>query len=382
MEQRNRFGQLVRSRGFSLFFFILLFLSTWFVYGEICAAVRFTGQDAPGRWLLWLLVGLFTLYLLAWKSKSVSRLKRWMMYLGGLYLSFYLYWVLSLLLFRLLALLMEWIAPLGIWHVVGFSLSLVCALLSLLYGVIHAHTVVPVQYTVSVGDSGNACRMVLLSDVHLGMYNGAKHLAKVVDAVNAAQPDLVVLAGDLFDGAQAGAFFDQAAAAAEFRRIQARDGVVFATGNHDPATSDPEFRAFLRNANITLLNDCAFMLGALVVVGRNDALSVREPDRRRPLFTVTSGYQHCRPMVVVDHNPQGVDDAVALEADLVLCGHTHRGQMFPITLFTKWAYGTERFWGHHQLGKTHVIISAGCSVFQLPIRVGTDNEVVTVDLIY
>ena len=56
--------------------------------------------------------------------------------------------------------------------------------------------------------------------------------------------------------------------------------------------------------------------------------------------------------------------------------------MFPINLFTRWAYGTERFWGHHQLGKTHVIVSAGCGVFQLPVRVGTDNEVVSIDLIY
>ena len=74
--------------------------------------------------------------------------------------------------------------------------------------------------------------------------------------------------------------------------------------------------------------------------------------------------------------------ALSCGADLVLCGHTHRGQLFPVTLFTKWAYGAERFWGHHQLGKTHIIVSAGCSVFQLPVRVGTDNEVVSIDLLY
>ena len=69
-------------------------------------------------------------------------------------------------------------------------------------------------------------------------------------------------------------------------------------------------------------------------------------------------------------------------ADLVLCGHTHRGQMFPVTLFTQWAYGAKRFWGQHQFGQTHAIVSAGCGVFQLPIRLGTDNEVVSIDLVY
>lgn len=130
-----------------------------------------------------------------------------------------------------------------------------------------------------------------------------------------------------------------------------------------------------------MLHDCGLSLGRLVIFGRNDAISVREPDRRRPLQLVVSGYQHHHPMIVVDHNPQGADEAAACGADLVLCGHTHRGQMFPINLFTKWAYGTERFWGHHQLGRTHVIVSAGCSVFQLPVRIGTDNEVVTIDLL-
>ena len=131
-----------------------------------------------------------------------------------------------------------------------------------------------------------------------------------------------------------------------------------------------------------MLHDCGLTLGRLVILGRNDAISVREPDCRRPLQMVASGYQHDRTVIVVDHNPQGADEAAACGADLVLCGHTHRGQLFPITLFTKWAYGTERFWGHHQLGKTHIIVSAGCSVFQLPVRVGTDNEVVSIDLLY
>ena len=131
-----------------------------------------------------------------------------------------------------------------------------------------------------------------------------------------------------------------------------------------------------------MLNDCGMILDPLIVLGRNDALSVCEPDRRRPLSLIASSYPHYRPLIVVDHNPQGIDEAAAYGADLVLCGHTHRGQMFPVTLFTQWAYGTKRFWGQHQFGQTHAIVSAGCGVFQLPIRLGTDNEVVSIDLVY
>lgn len=382
MDQTNRFGKFIRSKCFSILFFVVLFFANWFAYKEICSALYDAGHNAPGWWLLFLMLGILALYEVVRNTSSTSCWKRWILYIGGLYVSFFLYWVLSLLLFQLLAFAMEWIVPHGPWDVVGFYLALGCAFFVLLYGVVHARAVVPVRYTVTAGEGGHTYRIVLLSDVHLGIYNGAKHIEKVVDEVNAAQPDLVVIAGDLFDGSQAGAYFDQEAAAAQFRRIQVRDGVVFATGNHDPATTDPNLRDFLRACHISMLNDCGLTLGRLAIFGRNDAISVCEPDHRRPLQRGLSGYQHYRPMIVVDHNPQGADEAAEYGADLVLCGHTHRGQMFPINLFTKWAYGTDRFWGHHQLGKTHVIVSAGCSVFQLPVRIGTDNEVVSIDLLY
>ena len=382
MEQTNRFGKFVRSKCFAVLFFTALFFANGFVYQEIGSALQETGHHAPGRWLLLLMLGGLVFYEAVRNTASTSRVKKWVLYIGGLYVSFFLYWVLSLLLFQLLALAMTWIAPYGPWDIAGFCLAFGCAVLVFLYGVVHARAVVPVHYTAAVGNSGHACRIVLLSDVHLGIYNGAKHLESVVNAVNAAQPDLVVIAGDLFDGSQAGAYFDRKAAAAQFRRIQAPAGVVFAAGNHDPATIDPSLRTFLRESRISMLHDCGLTLGPLVIFGRNDAISVREPDRRRPLQMVVSGYPHNHPMIVVDHNPQGADEAAACGADLVLCGHTHRGQLFPVTLFTKWAYGAERFWGHHQLGKTHVLVSAGCGVFQLPVRVGTDNEVVSIDLLY
>lgn len=382
MNQTNSFGKFVRSKCFAVLFFIALFFANWFAYQELCSALQNAGCQVPGRWLLLFMLGVLALYEVVRNTASTSRAKKWILYVGGLYVSFFLYWVMSLLLFQLSALAMEQLAPSGPWDTVGFSLALVCAFLVVLYGIVHAHAVVPVRYAVAVGEGRQPYRVVLLSDVHLGIYNGANHLEKVVEAVNAAQPDLVVIAGDLFDGSQAGAYFDQKAAAAQFRRIQAPDGVVMAVGNHDPATTDFNLRVFLRESKIAMLHDCGLTLGRLVILGRNDAISVREPDCRRPLQMVASGYQHDRTVIVVDHNPQGADEAAACGADLVLCGHTHRGQLFPITLFTKWAYGTERFWGHHQLGKTHIIVSAGCSVFQLPVRVGTDNEVVSIDLLY
>lgn len=75
--------------------------------------------------------------------------------------------------------------------------------------------------------------------------------------------------------------------------------MVLAVGNHDPATTDFNLRVFLRESKIAMLHDCGLTLGRLVILGRNDAISVREPDCRRPLQMVASGYQHDRTVVVV-----------------------------------------------------------------------------------
>lgn len=377
----NGFGKFVRSKGFAALFFLLLLGANGFVYEEVRSACSHLGFHAPGWWLLALMLGILALYEWMRLTPSASAVKKCVLYGGGLYISFFLYLVLSLLAFQILAAVAQWAALWGAWDTVGFGCAVLTAAMIFLYGVINARLVKPVHYTVVTGNGACKSRIVLLSDVHLGMYNGVKHLQKVVDAVNAAQPDLVVIAGDLFDGAQAGAYFDQEAAAAQFCCIRA-GSVVMATGNHDPATTSAAFRSFLQRAHIILLSDSGLELGDLVIFGRNDAISVREPDCRRPLCKRIAGYANRHPLIVIDHNPQGIDEAVQCGADLVLCGHTHRGQMFPVNLLTKWAYGAPRFGGHHSWGKTHAVISAGCSVFQLPVRVGTSNEVVAIDLLY
>ena len=67
-------------------------------------------------------------------------------------------------------------------------------------------------------------------------------------------------------------------------------------------------------------------------------------------------------------------------ASLVLCGHTHRGQFFPATIFTRWANGRRFFYGRESFGRTEAVISSGAGFFQLPMRIGTDSEVVEIRL--
>ena len=82
----------------------------------------------------------------------------------------------------------------------------------------------------------------------------------------------------------------------------------------------------------------------------------------------------------MDHNPDGIDEAIENGAKLILCGHTHRGQMFPLTFLTRLAYEKNHFYGHAALGEAQTVISAGTGYFQLPVRLGTNSEIVEINL--
>ena len=114
-----------------------------------------------------------------------------------------------------------------------------------------------------------------------------------------------------------------------------------------------------------------------MIVGRDDILG---NPARKGISELFAGVGTEKPKIVIDHNPLGIEDAVKAGAALILCGHTHKGQFFPATLFTKWAYGRRGFYGHFQTGETHSVVSSGTGYFQLPVRLGTNSEVVVLHI--
>lgn len=85
-----------------------------------------------------------------------------------------------------------------------------------------------------------------------------------------------------------------------------------------------------------------------------------------------------KPVLVVDHDPKQIVEAEEYGVDLVLSGHTHAGQFFPATIATQLAVGKHRLYGYYKFGKTHAVITSGAGCFNMPIRVGTHNEVVEI----
>lgn len=257
------------------------------------------------------------------------------------------------------------------------SIIPLCAVIVFI-GYIRTKTIVTKEYNIEIGQGQHKNRITLVSDIHLGYFIGPKHIRKLVKKINSTSPDIVLIAGDIFDIGNA--FLKNKALLKETGRIlskiKASMGVYAVLGNHDPKVYDEELKKFFNIANIRLLNNELAEFKDFYVAGRTDGSC----NERTSLEDIISNAVLDKPMIVLDHNPEFIDDAVKNHVELVLCGHTHRGQFFPVTVLTRLAHGKEHFYGCHKIEDTTAVITSGAGFFELPVRIGTDNEVVSIKL--
>ena len=215
------------------------------------------------------------------------------------------------------------------------------------------------------------CRVVLISDLHIGYYVGKYHIGRMVAQINALKPDCVLIAGDLFNS---GNTAECKALAQVTLLLGAIKAPVYAiTGNHDPEPKNRYFRKFLQIADIHLLDDEVITNAQFQLAGRRTCTLPR-----KPLADLMA--ERSRPLIVLDHDPKGIPEAVEQKAALVLCGHTHRGQVFPLNLFVRLAYQPWQIYGLSKQEGTHVYVTSGAGYFSMPMRLGSSCEVVCLDI--
>ena len=213
-------------------------------------------------------------------------------------------------------------------------------------------------------------RVVMVSDVHLGYHNRRAALARWVDMINAEHPDVVLIAGDLVDISLRplrAEGMDE-----ELRRLQAP--VYACLGNHEYYAGVAEATDFFRQSGITLLRDSTASVAGITLVGRDDRTNVH----RQNLNRLMRGVDLSRPVVLLDHQPYHLEQAERSGVDLQLSGHTHRGQVWPISWITDALY--EVSYGEWQRGATRYYVSSGLGIWGGKFRIGTCSEYVVVDI--
>lgn len=250
-------------------------------------------------------------------------------------------------------------------------------------GALHAARFQHVAYTVDIDSAVDVSdlNIVLVSDLHLGAVGSEERLPDLVAEINALHPDVVCIAGDFFDTDFA-AIRDPEAARRTLQTLRATHGVYLSFGNHDGGESAPRMVEFVKTCGITLLDDAYTVIdGRLVLAGRLDASPIGglEGRERQELSVVLEGADASLPTVVLDHNP-GHIDTYTDEADVVLSGHTHKGQIFPANLVTALLYKADHGLYRENANRPYQIVTSGAGTWGMPMRVGTDCEIVSIRL--
>ncbi len=238
-------------------------------------------------------------------------------------------------------------------------------------------------------------RIVLIGDLHIGVNSSISLYEDMVGQINGQHPDLVLVAGDIVTSSF-NAMEDPEAYAAVLRQIESPFGTYVVYGNHD--VDEPLFGGFTyagaenahRNpAMAQFIKDCGWILltdemtrldelNGLVIAGRRDESRPGDGvDERAPLEIVLAEADQSDSVLLLEHEPVELDKMEDLGIDLVVCGHTHDGQIFPGNVYGR--IKDPQSYGIKKWGSCTAVVTSGVGYYGPPIRVGTISEIVVID---
>ena len=266
-----------------------------------------------------------------------------------------------------------------------------------IYGFIHVRDMKVVRYQASIEKSCEgiaSLRIVMVADQHLGYTIGVRDMEKMAAMINAQKPDLVCIAGDIFDN-NYNALDDSEGIMEAFKSIESTYGVYACWGNHDvkeplfsgfsvnarsDAVRDSRMEQLLKDAGIQVLDDKVVSVeDKFYVIGRLDYEKAGDgTSNRKDITQLTAGLDLSKPIIAIDHEPRELEEMEAAGVDIDLSGHTHGGQIFPMNLTNELIW--ENGWGIMQKGSMYSVVTSGIGVYGPAMRVFTDSEIVVVDV--
>lgn len=243
----------------------------------------------------------------------------------------------------------------------------------------HINTLHPVVRNLDVHIAKNAngrqeLNIVMLSDIHLGTLIGNGHLKKIVNKVQALNPDIIFLVGDVVDEDLGPVLKQNTGVTLE--QLKAPLGVYAVMGNHEYIGGAEPAYNYLKNYGLEIVRDSVIKIDdSFYVIGREDRDRPRFAGRERlPLDTLVSKADSRYPIILLDHQPYYLEKAAALGVDLQFSGHTHHGQLWPLNYITSAVYTISR--GYGKIDNMHVFVSNGVGTWGPPVRVGNRPEII------
>ncbi|WP_280664993.1 MULTISPECIES: metallophosphoesterase [unclassified Kitasatospora] len=232
-----------------------------------------------------------------------------------------------------------------------------------------------------LGGGLDGTRVVVLADTHYGPIDRANWSARVAEAVNALDADVVVHAGDIADGTPA----QRREQSAPLGTIRSRLAKVYVTGNHEYGSEAQGWLDRMADLGWEPLHNRHVVVerggDALVLAGVDDvtAESSGLAGHRANLLGALAGADPARPVLLVAHQPKYVPQAAAAGIDLQISGHTHGGQIWPFNFLVRLDQPVVHGLSRHG-ERTQLYTSRGTGFWGPPFRVFAPSEITLLTL--
>lgn len=255
------------------------------------------------------------------------------------------------------------------------SAVFVLALVASLYGVLNARWIRLKRIKVVLPNLPPSWRgrvAALLSDVHLGHVNALGFMGRIVARLTRLKPDVVFLTGDLYDGTKV----DAGLLVSPWKHLSPPYGTYFVTGNHEEFSDPARYLDAVRDSGVHVLRNEKVMVDGLQIVGV-DYHDSAHAERFRAVLE-SAAIEPGRASILLSHSPHALSIPEKAGISLQLSGHTHGGQVFPFTWFTRRIFGPY-IYGLQRFGRMLVYTTTGAGTWGPPMRVGADPEIVLIE---
>lgn len=316
---------------------------------------------------------------------SVNFFSDVLVWIGSFWIAFMFYFFLALLVIDLLRLinLVVPFFPAFITHNIEKTkritavIVLILVTITVVGGYINTKVIITKTYRMKIHKNAGELKslnVAMASDIHLGTIIGKSFLSKLVTEINKLNPDIILLAGDIIDEDLAAVIKNNVGE--ELIRLKSKYGIYAITGNHEYIGGVEDAYRYLTAHGINVLRDEKIKIdNAFYIIGREDR-SIKQfaGKQRKELKDLLTGVDKSFPVILMDHQPFGLNEALENNVDLQLSGHTHFGQLWPINFIVEKIYDLS--WGYGINGNTHYYVSCGVGGWGPPVRTGSRPEII------
>jgi len=374
---------------FIIFFAVVISvfgLAGYYIYSRFSQA--FGGTFLNSRIVtyiyIFLVSSIFIGYML--QSVSVNLLSETMVRIGSTTMGILFYVLLFLLFFDLLRLINHFLPFYPDFITTNYQkvklisgiFTIISVVAIVVYGFFNADRTRIVNLDLKIKKNITPLNIVAISDIHLGTTVNHSEVDRMIKEINSLNPDIVLMGGDIIDNNIK--VVKHYKLIERFREIKSTYGIYTCMGNHDYISRANEELDYYKENGINVLKDTSVLIdNRFWLVGRDDHTADNfSGKKRKSISSLMKDVDASMPVILLDHQPFKLEETSKHAVDLQFSGHTHKGQFWPLGYITGKMF--EKDWGYIKKENTHFYISSGFGTAGIPMRVGTQSEIINIKL--